>query len=121
MGTHQDRRIFLRDGSLLLLSGVIASRPSLLLADDAQHRVRIGMIADLHYADKRSAGSRHYRATITKTAEVGEHFQRNKPDFVVELGDLIDAADNGGTIRLTGFRKQAKYEWRTSCDCSWFL
>jgi hypothetical protein len=28
---------------------------------------------------------------------------------------LLDVFD-GGTIRLTEFRKQAKYEWRESCD-----
>jgi len=65
-----------------------------MLADDAQRRVRIGMVTDLHYADKPPAGSLHHRETLTKIAEAGEQFQKDKPDFVVELGDLIDAADS---------------------------
>lgn len=95
MNTNPTRRTFLQDGSLLLLgAGAIASQPSLLLADDAQRRVRIGMMTDLHYADKPPAGSRHYRETLRKLADSGEQFQKDKPDFVVELGDLIDAADS---------------------------
>lgn len=95
MQSTQTRRTFLQDGSLLLLgTGAVASQPSLLLADDTQRRVRIGMVTDLHYADKPPAGSRHYRETLTKIAEAGEQFQKDKPDFVVELGDLIDAADS---------------------------
>jgi hypothetical protein len=76
MRTIQTRRSFFQDGSLLLLgAGAVASQPSLLLADDAQRRGRIGMVTDLHYADKPPAGSRHYRETLTKIAEAGEQFQ----------------------------------------------
>ena len=89
------RRIFLQDGSLLLLgAGLAASSPTALFADDTQRRVRIGMVTDLHYADKPPAGTRHYRETLTKIAEASEQFHQEKPDFVVELGDLIDAADS---------------------------
>lgn len=95
MQRSQTRRTFLHDGSLLLLgAGAVVSQPLLLLADDAQRRVRIGMVTDLHYADKPAAGSRYYRETLAKLAEAGEQFQKEKPDFVVELGDLIDAADS---------------------------
>jgi len=95
MGTKQTRRSFLQDGSLLLLgAGLATSHSAALLADDSQRRVRIGMVTDLHYADKPPTGSRHYRETLTKIAEAGEQFQKDKPDFVVELGDLIDAADS---------------------------
>lgn len=52
------------------------------------------MVTDLHYADKPSAGTRHYRETLAKIAEAGEQFHKEKPDFVIELGDLIDAADS---------------------------
>lgn len=89
------RRSFFHDGSLLLLSaGLAASQPAALGAEDRQRRVRIGLVTDLHYADKPAAGSRHYRETLTKIAEAGEQFQKDKPDFVVALGDIIDAADS---------------------------
>lgn len=89
-----NRRRFLRDGSLLLLGGVAGNSIAGLCAEEPQHRVRIGLVTDLHYADKPPAGSRHYRDTLTKFTEVAGEFQKAKPDFVVELGDLIDAADS---------------------------
>jgi predicted phosphodiesterase len=95
MATHQNRRTFLHGGSLVLLGARLASASvSSLLADDSQRRVRIGMVTDLHYADKPPAGSRHYRESLAKLEEAAKQFQKDKPDFVVELGDLIDAADS---------------------------
>ncbi|MEC9094911.1 MAG: metallophosphoesterase [Planctomycetota bacterium] len=85
------RRLFLRDGSLLLLSGSLGlTRP--LQAADTDPAVRFAMITDLHYADKDTAGSRHYRETLPKLAEAAKQFDREKPDFLAALGDLIDAA-----------------------------
>src|SRR6187401_1746293 len=90
-----NRRRFLRDGSLLLLGAGIAGSPlASLAAAEPQHRVRIGLVTDLHYADKPPAGSRHYRETLAKLAEAGEQFSKDKPDFVVELGDFIDSASS---------------------------
>jgi predicted phosphodiesterase len=54
--------------------------------------VRVGLITDLHYADKPPAGTRHYRETLGKLAEAAKQFEKDKPAFVVELGDLVDAA-----------------------------
>jgi len=54
----------------------------------------MGLVTDLHYADKPAAGSRHYRESLGKIVEAGEQFEKDKPDFIVELGDLIDAADS---------------------------
>lgn len=87
------RRAFLKGGSLFLLGAGVS--PATVFAGDAAKRsVRIGLIADLHYADKPPAGSRHYRETPEKLAEAAHRFRKAKPDFVVELGDLIDAADS---------------------------
>src|SRR5262245_28960977 len=89
------RRSFLHKGTLLLAATSMATQPAgLLLANEARGRVRVGIITDLHYADKPSAGSRHYRETLGKIAEAGEQFRKDKPDFIAELGDLIDAADS---------------------------
>ena len=54
--------------------------------------LRVGLITDLHYADKEPAGTRHYRETPRKLAEAAARFAQDEPDFVVVLGDLIDAA-----------------------------
>lgn len=89
------RRAFLRDGALVLSAGVASS--SLLQAKEDNLSVSFGLITDLHYADKPPAGSRHYRETPDKLAEAAERFSNEKLDFVVELGDFIDAADSVDT------------------------
>jgi alkaline phosphatase len=55
-------------------------------------KVRFGLITDLHYADKPAAGTRYYRETPAKLDEAVKRFSAEKPDFTVELGDLVDAA-----------------------------
>lgn len=95
MKTEQNRRVFLRDGSVLLLSAAaMAARSSSVFADDAQERLRVGLVTDMHYADKGPAGTRHYRETLAKLEEAAKQFEEAKPAFVVELGDFIDAADS---------------------------
>jgi len=86
------RRAFLRNGTLLLATTATVE-PSSLLANHAKDSLRVGLVTDLHHADKPSAGSRHYRETLGKLAEAANQFEKDKADFIVELGDLIDAAD----------------------------
>jgi alkaline phosphatase len=85
------RRAFFRNGSLFLLA---ASTTRLRSAEDGASKVRIGLVTDLHHADKPTKGTRHYRDTLTKLAEAAKQFTTDKLDFVVELGDFIDAADS---------------------------
>ncbi|TDI90522.1 MAG: alkaline phosphatase [Chloroflexi bacterium] len=89
------RRVFLKNGTLLLASAATVDASS-LFADDqaASSTVRVGLVTDLHYADRPPAGSRHYRETPAKLVEAAEQFGKVKPAFVVELGDFIDAADS---------------------------
>lgn len=87
----RSRRSFLQDGALWMAGTSLLAAP-LFAAHEAL--VRIGLITDLHYADKDPRGTRHYRDTLAKLAEAGEFFARREVDFVVELGDLIDAADS---------------------------
>lgn len=88
------RRAFLKGGTLVL-AGVGLGHRSLIAGEKpAKDGVRVGLITDLHYADKPPAGTRHYRETLTKLAEAADRFAKDKPDFVVELGDLVDAADS---------------------------
>ena len=86
------RRAFLQNGTLLLATTVTVE-PTLLLANHAKDTLRVGLVTDLHHADKPSAGSRHYRETIGKLTEAATQFEKDRADFIVELGDLIDAAD----------------------------
>lgn len=54
--------------------------------------MQIGLVADVHYADKEPAGERHYRDSLARLSSAIAHFNESKVDFVVELGDFIDAA-----------------------------
>jgi alkaline phosphatase len=56
--------------------------------------LRFSVLTDMHYADKPPGGTRHYRATPRKLAEASRHITEFKPQFVVELGDVIDAAES---------------------------
>lgn len=87
------RRAFLRNNTLLLATAATFN-PSSLFADEDAGRLRIGLVTDLHHADKASAGTRHYRETLGKLAEAANQFEKDRAAFVVELGDLIDAADS---------------------------
>jgi predicted phosphodiesterase len=86
------RRAFLEHGTLVLTAASL--NPSGVLADDAPPRLRVGLVTDLHYADKAPAGTRHYRETLAKLDEAARQFDQDKPTFLVELGDLIDATDS---------------------------
>jgi len=85
------RRAFVQSGTLLLLGRSATT----VRADDppASPNVRVGLVTDLHYADKPPRGTRHYRDTLPKLAEATAKLTAARPDFVVELGDFIDAAD----------------------------
>ena len=86
------RREFLRTGQLLLAAPALSA--GVFQVDGMPTSVRVGLITDLHYADKDAAGSRFYRETLTKLDEAGLQFEKDRPDFLVELGDFIDAADS---------------------------
>lgn len=103
--TQIDRRAFLRNGSLVLLGAT----PSIFAEKNRPRRtVRIGLITDLHYADKPKSGSRYYRETLAKLEEAALRFQKDKPDLMVELGDFIDAANS--------VSKEKKYLQRINKD-----
>jgi alkaline phosphatase len=86
------RRAFIKGGALLL-AAASAGGADPLFAEEGKPHLRVGLVTDLHYADKPSAGTRHYRETLVKLAEAAVQFEKDTPTFVVELGDLIDAAD----------------------------
>ena len=83
------RRAFLKGGTLFLAGSALL--PGHLLAAEDKPKLRLGLVTDLHYADKDSRGSRHYRESITKVAEAAKRFGEEKPDLVFCLGDLIDS------------------------------
>ncbi len=92
--TMLGRRAFLKNGSLVLATVSASAMFARDLLAGEGDRVRFSLVTDLHHADKPALGSRYYRETLGKLAQAAAQFQQDKPSFVVELGDLIDAADS---------------------------
>ena len=92
----KSRREFVSNGILVLAAVAGLGLQKSIPAANASPSVslRIGLITDLHHADKPAAGSRFYRETIAKLNSAAEEFQKSRLDFVVEMGDLIDAAES---------------------------
>jgi hypothetical protein len=88
------RRAFLTNGTLLLAGSGVLWGEAAWTYENAKPTVRLGLATDVHYADKPPAGTRYYRESLTKFAEAAKLFDREKPDLVVCLGDLIDSADS---------------------------
>ncbi len=51
---------------------------------------RFGMVTDPHYADTAARGTRHYQESLPKLTECVALMNREKVDFLIELGDLKD-------------------------------
>lgn len=85
------RRTFLEQ-SILCFSGLMGGA----LANDPKQKpvLQIGLVTDLHYADKPDKGSRCYRDTTDKLSEAVQFFNQNDLNFVVCLGDLVDKASS---------------------------
>ncbi|MBD3183819.1 alkaline phosphatase [Candidatus Poribacteria bacterium] len=52
-----------------------------------------GVVSDIHYADRDTAGQRHYRDSIAKTRAMIKDFNKIKPSFIIELGDYVDKGE----------------------------
>lgn len=91
------RRAFIQSQTLFLFAaGNYSLAETAGAADQLKEEpsLTIGLLTDVHFADKPPAGSRYYRESLSKMKEAIGEFEKFKPDFVVELGDLIDAADS---------------------------
>jgi 3',5'-cyclic AMP phosphodiesterase CpdA len=49
-----------------------------------------GVISDVQYADHDTAGARAYRDSLSKLGQCSAALKRERPQFVVHLGDLVD-------------------------------
>lgn len=80
-----------------LLGSTLLLTPQCLKAtmgEDRSSTLKVGLITDLHHADKETSGTRHYRQTLGKLEEASQQFSQQQIQFAVELGDFIDAADS---------------------------
>ncbi len=84
------RRQLLANGTLLL-----AARHNLLSAPPTDPPLlKIGLLSDVHYANKPARGSRHYRDSLQKLTDCITSLNETRADLIVELGDLIDKASS---------------------------
>jgi alkaline phosphatase len=86
------RRAFLQNSTLCLAG--LGGGNMLSAESDAKPLLRVGLMTDLHYADKPPTKTRFYREALAKLDEAVEVMNREKPALVVELGDFIDQADS---------------------------
>jgi len=56
---------------------------------------RFGVITDLHHTNKADSKSRKYSAALQKAEYFVETMNREKADFIVELGDFVDMLADG--------------------------
>ena len=87
------RREFLKGiaaGSALVL-GLEARPPVAAGAAEEKPLFTFGLIADPQYADREPGIGRYYRDSLRKLEACVNHLAALKPDFVVQLGDLINA------------------------------
>lgn len=125
------RRAFLRDGTLLLLAAASGEYDAVAAATAAgtdRPLLRVGLLTDLHYADRPPAGTRFYRETLPKIRECIARFNEIRPDFAVELGDFIDAAETAEgeighlkTIEAEFVRFQGARHYVLGNHCAWTL
>ncbi len=52
--------------------------------------IRLGLVADIQYADCDAAGNRYYRSSLEKLEQAVEELNREGVAFTVNLGDLVD-------------------------------
>ncbi|GAB3792657.1 metallophosphoesterase [Dyella agri] len=93
-----DRRSFLKAGLLALAP--LASRAAAFGARPSQTSAPLfsfGVAADIQYADKATAGARHYRDSLAKLDDCLGFWNAAPLDFVIQLGDLVDT---GGLATL---------------------
>lgn len=66
---------------------------------DTDPILTFGLLTDVHYADKPEWRTRYYRESLRKVDELALDFRNSRPAFVVQLGDLVDAAEDLDTER----------------------
>lgn len=85
------RRRFVQSGALVLGGGITSGQ---LIAEEAGAKpvLALGLLTDVHYADKATRGTRHYRESLAKAKEAAALFKEKKPAAMICLGDVIDEA-----------------------------
>jgi predicted phosphodiesterase len=84
------RRDFLKLASPVLASLSVDPRYCFSQTISIKTRARFGIFTDSHYANSAPRGIRYYKESISKMTECVELMNRQKVDFLIELGDFKD-------------------------------
>jgi alkaline phosphatase len=76
------------------LGQVMPEGPTKARDNSEKPLARIGLLTDIHYADKPAPQTRHYRDSLSKVHEAVDHFNTQKVDCIIELGDFIDSGES---------------------------
>ncbi len=96
------RRKFLMNATILLGGACL---PPSLKGKGKFKPVRFGIITDIHYADApdNTSSNRYYRQSLDKVIECVDVMNKEKVDFLIELGDLKDQGtppDEAATLKF---------------------
>jgi len=69
---------------------IIAALAIIFLAGGCKKAIEFGVVADIQYHPGKPLGTRYYSASLDKLKEALAQFNREKVQFVVNLGDTID-------------------------------
>ena len=108
-GSRPDRRRFLRTVAVAL--GAVVARAGRGAETPAAH-VRFGLITDVHYADTDTRGRRRYRTALDTVRRAVAFMNREKPDFLIELGDFKDQDTPPDPARTSGYLRTVEAEFR---------
>ena len=94
-----DRRSFIKTscGAVCLLSN------STLFSCNSILPVRFGLVTDVHFADRLHRGSRYYSQSKQKLLDSIEVFNREKMDFIIQLGDYKDQDEKPEKLTTLAF------------------
>jgi alkaline phosphatase len=116
----------LRQGALLLATALAGRAVRLKAA--AEPALRVGLLTDLHYAERPANGTRFYRDGLAKLRACVEKFNQARVHLAVELGDFIDAADTAEgellhlkTVETEFARLDCERHYALGNHCVWSL
>lgn len=97
------RRTFLKGAAALTIPAAAYFPENLSVGSESEPIVRFGIVADCHYANADPIGSRYYRHSLKKLAECVKVMNKEKVDFLVELGDFKDESIPSDEEKTLGY------------------
>jgi predicted MPP superfamily phosphohydrolase len=80
-----------------------ASLPAWSATKDKTEKIRFGIVSDVHYAARDPQGDRYYEQSLDKLSECVDVMNKEKVDFLIELGDFKDEGHPPDEKQTLGF------------------